>query len=135
MADRLEGAPLEIFREGRNYAHVSIARPDGTVQSVIVWAHADEDGTIALNSAEGRAWPRNLRRAGNATITLMRDNDPYDYVAVEARLVEDTHEGADEHIDSLAQKYLGEDRYPWRQPGERRILFRLEPQKVVASKG
>lgn len=130
MASTLEGRAREILTEGRNYAHVSIPRRDGTVQSVIVWAHADEDGNVTLNSAEGRAWPANLRRAGTATVTLMADGDPYEYVAVTGRLIEDTHEGADEDIDFLARKYLDADSYPFRQEGEQRILFRLRPERV-----
>lgn len=130
MSATLEGRPLEILREGKNYAHVSIPRGDGTVQSVIVWAHADEDGTVRLNSAEGRAWPSNLRKAGTATVTLMADGNPYEYVAVTGRLIEDTHEGADEDIDFLARKYLDADSYPFRQPGEQRVLFRLRPERV-----
>jgi PPOX class probable F420-dependent enzyme len=130
MADRLEGRPKEIFTEGKNYAHVSIPRSDGTVQSVIVWTHADDDGNITLNSAEGRRWPTNLRRAGTATVTLMADGNPYEYVVVTARLAEDTHDGADEDIDFLARKYLDADSYPFRKEGEQRILFRLRPERV-----
>ena len=130
MANRLEGRPKEIFTEGRNYAHVSIPRQDGTVQSVIVWAHADDDGNITLNSAEGRRWPTNLRRAGTATVTLMADGDPYEYVSVTARLAQDTHDGADEDIDFLAKKYLDADSYPFRKEGEQRILFRLRPERI-----
>jgi len=128
MADTLEGRPAEII-EGKNYAHVAIPRRDGTVQTVIVWAHA-EDGNVLLNSQEGRAWPENLRRAGTATVTVMADNNPYEWVAVTGRLVEDTHEGADEHIDSLAKKYLDADSYPFRQPGQQRIKFVLRPERV-----
>ena len=130
MSDTLDGRALEIFTEGKNYAHVSIPRQDGTVQSVIVWAHADDDGTVRLNSAEGRDWPANLRRAGTATVTLMADGNPYEYVSVTGRLVEDTHEGADEDIDFLAKKYIDADSYPFRKEGEQRILFKLRPERV-----
>ena len=68
MSDTLEGRPQEIIA-GRNYAHLAIPRADGTVQTVIVWAHAD-DGKVTLNSAEGRKWPENLRRAGRPAKTL-----------------------------------------------------------------
>jgi len=134
MAEQLEGRAREIFTEGKNYAHVSIPRPDGSVQSVIAWTHADQEGNVTLNSAEGRAWPANLRRAGNATVTLMADGNPYEWVAVEGRLVEDTHDGADEDIDFLAKKYIDADSYPFRQPGEQRILFRLRPERVNYTK-
>ena len=128
MAATLEGRPQEIIA-GKNYAHVAIPRADGTVQTVIVWAHTD--GTnVMLNSAEGRDWPQNLRRAGTATVTVMADSNPYEWVSVTGRLVEDTHDGADQHIDSLAKKYIGVDSYPYRQEGEQRIKFALVPERV-----
>jgi PPOX class probable F420-dependent enzyme len=130
MPDTLEGRPREIFTEGKNYAHVSVPREDGTIQSVIVWTHADDQGHVTLNSAEGRDWPANLRKAGTATVTLMADGNPYEYVAVTGRLVEDTHDGADEDIDFLAKKYIDADSYPFRKDGEQRILFKLRPERV-----
>jgi PPOX class probable F420-dependent enzyme len=128
MADTLEGRPQEII-QARNYAHLAIPRRDGTVQTVIVWAHSD-DGNVTLNSAEGRGWPQNLRRAGTATVTVMADSNPYEWVSVTGRLVKDTHDGADEHIDFLAKKYLDADSYPFRRPGEQRISFALRPERV-----
>ena len=128
MADTLEGRPKDIIA-AKNYAHVAIPRQDGTVQTVIVWAHA-EDGNVTLNSAEGRDWPKTLRRAGTATVTVMADSNPYEWVSVTGRLAEDTHDGADPHIDSLAKKYLGVDSYPYRKEGEQRIKFALAPERV-----
>lgn len=128
MAATLEGRPQEIIA-GKNYAHVAIPRADGTVQTLIVWAHTD-GANVLLNSAEGRDWPQNLRRAGTATVTVMADGNPYEWVSVTGRLVGDTHDGADAHIDSLAKKYLGVDSYPYRQAGEQRISFALSPERV-----
>jgi hypothetical protein len=127
----LEGRALEIVKEGQNYAIVAVPLEDGSVQSVIVWAHADEKGNVTLNSAEGRAWPENLRKAKRATVTMMADGNPYEYVSIRGRLIGDTQEGADEDIDRLAMKYLGEETYPFRQEGEVRVRFTLEPEKVV----
>ncbi|MGA3361664.1 MAG: pyridoxamine 5'-phosphate oxidase family protein [Solirubrobacteraceae bacterium] len=128
MADTLAGRPEEIIA-GKNYANVAIPRRDGTVQAVIVWAHT-EGGNITLNSSEGRAWPANLRRAGNATVTVMADSNPYEWVSVTGRLVEATHDGALEHINMLAKKYIDADEYPFLGPGEQRIKFVLAPERV-----
>ncbi len=128
MAATLDGRPREIIA-GKNYAHLAIPRQDGTVQSLIVWANA-EGGNVTLNSAEGRRWPETLRRAGTATVTVMADGDPYEWVSVTGRLVEDTHDGADEHINALAKKYIDADEYPYRQPGEQRVRFVLRPERV-----
>jgi PPOX class probable F420-dependent enzyme len=128
MADKLEGRPHEIIA-GKNYAHLAIPRADGTVQTVIIWAHV-ENGNVTVNSAEGRDWPANLRRAGTATVTVMADGNPYEWVSVTGQVVEDAHDGALEHINALAKKYLGVDEYPYLQPGEQRIKFTLRPQRV-----
>jgi PPOX class probable F420-dependent enzyme len=127
-ATTLEGRPQEIMT-APNYAHIAIPREDGTVQTVVAWADLADDGDITLNSAEGRAWPANLRRAGTATVTVIAEGNPMEWVSVTGRLVEDTHEGADEHIDELSRKYLGTD-YPMHQPDMQRVKFVLRPERV-----
>jgi len=126
MADKLEGRAKEILEEP-HYAVVSIPRQDGSVQAVVAWVHPDGDN-VAVNSAEGRAWPANLRRARKATITSMAT--PQEWVSVSGTLEEDTHEGAVDHINALARKYIGTD-YPYLGPGEQRIKFTLRPERVT----
>lgn len=128
MAVTLEGRPREIIA-APNYAHLAIPRRDGTVQTVMIWADV-HDGNIMVNSAEGRQWPDNLRRAGTATVTVLADSNPYEWVSVTASVADDTHDGADDSIDALAKKYLGVDSYPYRQQGEQRIKFLLQPERV-----
>jgi PPOX class probable F420-dependent enzyme len=128
MDDTLTGRPLEII-DGRNYAHLAIPRRDGTVQTVIVWAHTD-GGNVTVNSAEGRSWPANLRQAGTATVTVLADGNPYEWVSVTCRLAGDTHDGAIEHINMLAKKYIDADEYPYLAAGEQRIRFVLAPERV-----
>jgi PPOX class probable F420-dependent enzyme len=128
MAATLEGRPLEIL-EGANYAVVGIPRRDGTVHSVVVWQHP-EDGVITFNSAEGRRWPETLREARTATVTVMADGNPYEWVAVTGSLERDTHEDAEGHIDRLAKKYLDADSYPFRKEGEQRVTLTLRPERV-----
>lgn len=127
MDAQLEGRVLEILR-GRDVAHVAIPRGDGSVQSVIVWA-GEEDGMIALNSAVGRAWPANLKRAGRATVTMMASGNSNEWTSVEARLVSMTEDGAREHIDELAAKY-GLARFEPRSASERRVKMLLRPERI-----
>jgi PPOX class probable F420-dependent enzyme len=129
MAAKLEGRAREIVKD-KNFAHVAVPRQDGTIQGVVVWADVDDQGRVVVNSAEGRGWPQNLRRAGNATVTVANHENPYEFVSVTGRLVEDTHDGADDVIDGLAKKYLDADSYPFRQEGEQRVTFVLEPERV-----
>jgi PPOX class probable F420-dependent enzyme len=111
-----------------NFCHVAVPADDGTIQTVVVWCDVDDD-QVVLNSAEGREWPANLRRAGKATVTVMNRDNPQQYVSIVGRLVEDTNEGADDVINALAHKYSGRD-YPFR-PGQQRVTFRLAPERVV----
>lgn len=131
---KLEDRALEIVKEGQNYAIVAVPTDDGSIQSVIVWAHADDQGNLTLNSAEGRTWPDNLRKSGRATVTMMADGNPYEYVSIRGRLVNESKDDADEDIDMLAKKYIGEDKYPWKGPDEVRVKFTLEPEKVIHMK-
>jgi PPOX class probable F420-dependent enzyme len=128
MAAKLEGRAREIL-EAPNYVIVSIPRPDGSVQSVVVWADLDGDN-VRLNSAIGRKWPANLQQAKAATVLAMHEGNPYEWVAVEAELIAASTDGADDHIDALAKKYLNADSYPYRNPAEQRIILTLAPKRV-----
>ena len=128
MAATIDDRSREII-EAPNYAHVSTLKDDGTVHNVVVWVHT-ENGRIALNSAQGRDWPANVERDPRVTISVAKQDNPYEYVEVRGRAVETTTEGADEHIDFLAKKYLDKDSYPFRQEGEQRVKFTLAPERV-----
>jgi PPOX class probable F420-dependent enzyme len=116
--------------EATNFCHVATLKEDGTIHDVPVWVDVEGD-EIVLNSAEGRLWPENLRRTGAGTFTVQNLENPYEYVTITGRLEEATHDGADEHIDKLAKKYLGKDSYPFRQPGEQRVMLRIRPETVA----
>jgi PPOX class probable F420-dependent enzyme len=128
MSTTIEGRGAELL-QAKNFANVSTLRADGSVHAVPVWVDV-QDGRPVLNTAEGRAWPRNLERDPRVTITVQNLENPYEYVMVRGRVSERTHEGADEHIDGLAKKYLDQDSYPFRQPGEQRLIIRVEPESV-----
>jgi PPOX class probable F420-dependent enzyme len=133
MSSELTGEARALL-EAKNFAHVGTIRKDGTPHVVPVWVDVD-NGHVTLNSAEGRAWPRNVRRDPRVTIEVQNMENPYEYVEIRGRVTEATHEGADEHIDKLAKKYLGEDEYPFRRPGEQRVMFRIAPEWVKHSGG
>lgn len=129
------GAPLEqktvdLLREP-NFATVSTLRRDGTVQGVIAWVDVDDAGNLVLNTAEARAWPANLRRDPRVTVTVPNLENQYEFVSVTGRVVARDHEGADAHIDRMAMKYLGEESYPFRAPGEVRVKLTVEPDRVI----
>lgn len=126
MSVKIEGRAEELLK-AKNFCHVATLRADGSVQTAPVWVDV-QNGQPVVNSAEGRAWPRNLERDPRVTLTVQNMENPYEYLEVRGRVSERTHEGADEHIDSLAKKYMGVDSYPMRQPGEQRVIIRIEPE-------
>jgi PPOX class probable F420-dependent enzyme len=128
VSEKIEGRAEELLK-GKNFCNVSTVRSDGTIHGVPVWVDA-QDGLAVLNSAEGRAWVRNLERDPRVTLTVQNMENPYEYLEVRGRVAERTHEGADEHIDAMAKKYLGKDEYPFRQPGEQRVIIRVEPEQA-----
>ncbi len=111
----------------RAFANIATLMPNGGPQVTPVWI--DFDGThILFNSARGRWKDRNVRRDPRVAISIVDPDDPYRYLEIRGRVVAITEQGADEHIDRLAKKYLGVDKYPYRQPGEIRVLYKVEPE-------
>jgi PPOX class probable F420-dependent enzyme len=131
MSAMIDGRAEELLK-GKNFCHVATLRADGTVHGVPVWVDV-QDGRPVLNTAEGRAWPRNLERDPRVTLTVQNMENPYEYVEIRGTVAERTHEGADEHINSLAKKYLDQDEYPYRQPGEQRVIIRVAPEHVYVN--
>ena len=128
MPDKIEGRVAELL-EAKNFAQVATTRQDGSPHVTPVWV--DHDGEhVVLNTAEGRAWPANARRSGKVAINVVNHDNPYEYVYVQGSVAEDTTDGADEHIDKLAKKYLDADEYPFRSESEERVIVRIEPQKI-----
>jgi PPOX class probable F420-dependent enzyme len=115
--------------EKKALAHVATLNDDGSPQVTPVWIDT-ENGDVAINSAEGRLKPENLRRDQRVSISVTDPDDDYQPVLIRGRAREITREGADEHINALAKKYLDEDEYPFRQPGEQRVKIVIEPEKV-----
>ena len=122
----------EDFRDlftKRAFAHLGTVMPDGSPQVTPVWC--DYDGVhIRINSAKGRVKDRNMRHNRKVAIAIADPENPYRYLAVRGEVEEVSEQGADAHIDLLAKKYLGIDKYPYRQPGELRVLYKIRPEKV-----
>jgi PPOX class probable F420-dependent enzyme len=134
MSTTLDDRSRELLQD-KNFVTVSTLRQDGSIHSTLVWVDVDDQGNVLLNSSEGRRWPENLRRTGTATLLVADRENPYETVQIVGRLVEATRDGADEHIDALAQKYLGQETYPYRQPGEQRIKIMIAPERVSRQGG
>jgi PPOX class probable F420-dependent enzyme len=113
------------------FAHLGTVMPDGSPQVTPVWV--DYDGNhIRVNTAKGRVKDRNMRRNKKVALSIADPENPYRHVSVRGEVEDITEQGADAHIDSLAKKYLGKDKYPFRQPGEVRVIYKIRPEKVDA---
>jgi len=131
MADLNTPAVSELLAKP-NHAVLSTLNPDGSVHSTMVWLNVEGD-QIAINSQRGRKWPTNLERDPRANLTLLNESNPYEYVVISGTATE-AAEGAEEHIDTLAQKYINQDTYPWRVPGTERVKFVISPDTVRHTK-
>ncbi len=119
---------VRALLEAPNYAVVSTLNEDGSILSTVIWASL-ENGQLAINSSVGRRWPANLERDPRVTLVVYPGDNPYDFVEIEGTAA-GTEEDADDHVDRLAKKYIGQDRYPYRQPGEVRRKYVITPTKV-----
>jgi PPOX class probable F420-dependent enzyme len=121
---------LDLFKK-KAFAHLATLMPGGQPQVTPVWV--DFDGHhVVINTAEGRQKDKNLRRDGRVALSIIDPDNPYRYLEVRGRVAAITHEGADDHIDTMAKKYLGKDKYPYRQPGEVRVIFKVQPEHITS---
>ncbi len=128
----LDDPSVRELLEKPNYAVVSTLNNDGSILSTVVWIGA-EDGAIAVNSAVGRVWPTNLNRDPRVTVLVQEAGNPYDYVEIRGKAKAATDD-PDEHINELSKKYINQDTYPYRQPGEQRIKYVITPDHVRHAK-
>ncbi|MDX1601070.1 MAG: TIGR03618 family F420-dependent PPOX class oxidoreductase [Anaerolineales bacterium] len=122
---------LDLF-EKKSYGHLATLLKGGQPHVTPVWASYDGEHVL-VNSAKGRQKDLNMRRRRKVAIDIVDPDNPNRYVGVRGEVVEITQEGADEHLDELAQRYLERDRYPpsWRFPGEIRQIYKIKPDRVV----
>ncbi|MDA2933596.1 PPOX class F420-dependent oxidoreductase [Acidobacteria bacterium AH-259-D05] len=121
---------LDLFNK-RAFANLATLMPDGRPQVKPVWC--DFDGKyVLINSARGRQKDRNMRRDSRVSLSIMDPDNPYRYLEVRGEVVEITEANAREHIDKMAKKYLGKDKYPFAQAGEVRVLYKIQPQHTTS---
>jgi PPOX class probable F420-dependent enzyme len=111
------------------FGNLGTVMKDGSPQVTPVWV--DYDGKfVRINSAKGRVKDKNMRRDPRVSLSLLDPANPYRYLEVRGRVVDITENGADDHINKLSKKYLGNPVYPFRQPGEVRVIYKIDPEKV-----
>jgi PPOX class probable F420-dependent enzyme len=127
MATQVPDKYVDLLQK-KAFANLGTLMPDGSPQVTPVWV--DYDGKyVRVNSALGRVKDRNIRRDPRVSLAIQDPENPYRYVEIRGKVVDITQEGADEHINGLSKKYLGNPVYPGRKPGEVRILYKIAPEK------
>ena len=120
---------VDLLTTKPSFANLATLNPDGSPQVTPVWV--DFDGThVIVNTAKGRVKANNLARAPRVALSIVDPENPYRYLGIQGKVVEMTEAGGDAHIDKMAKKYMGKDTYPFRAPGEVRLIVKIAPEKV-----
>jgi PPOX class probable F420-dependent enzyme len=129
MASVIPDQYLDLFQK-RAFANLATLMPDGTPQVTPVWV--DWDGThVLINSARGRQKDKNMQRSAAVSMSILDPDNPYRYLEVRGKVADITEDGADDHIDKMAKKYMGKDKYPYRRQGEVRVVYKILPTKTT----
>jgi PPOX class probable F420-dependent enzyme len=116
--------------EGKNFAFIATLSPEGSPRVTPVWVDTDGEHVL-INTAIGRLKQKNVKRDPRVAVALTESANPYNFITLEGRVVEQVSgQIADDHIDKMAKRYLGVDKYPHRQPGERRVILKIKPEHV-----
>ena len=133
MAGVIPESFLDLFQK-KAFAHLATLMPDGTPQVTPVWCEFENDHVV-VNSAKGRRKDKNMRERPSVSLSIQDPDNPYRYLEVRGKVVEVTEEGAAQHVDRLAKKYLGLDSYPYHQPGDVRVIYRIRPGRATSMGG
>jgi hypothetical protein len=117
---------LDLVKDKKAFANLATLMPDGSPHVTPVWFDYT-NGVLRVNTAKGRVKARNMKAGAPVALAIMDPDNAYRYLQVRGRVKRMIEQGADAHIDSLAKKYLGQDKYPYRQPGEVRQIYEIEP--------
>jgi hypothetical protein len=117
---------LDLVEKKKAFANLATLMPDGSPQVTPVWVDY-KGGLVRVNTAKGRVKARNMQEGSRVALAILDPDNPYRHLQIRGRVKRVTEQGADAHIDALAKKYLGQDKYPHRQPGEVRLICEIEP--------
>jgi PPOX class probable F420-dependent enzyme len=132
-SDSITDPSIAKLFEEKNFAFLATLMKGGTPHVTPTWVDIDKsNNTILVNTAKGRIKYRNISRDPRVAVSVIDFSNPYDMVTVRGKVIEQINgKEADDHIDKMAKKYLGKDKYPGRAPGEERLLLRIKPQHVA----
>jgi PPOX class probable F420-dependent enzyme len=127
MATTIPDKFQDLFKDdSKAIANLATLMSDGSPQVTPVWFDFS-DGKIRVNSAKGRVKDKNMKREARVALAISDPANPYRHIQLRGRVVDITEDGASEHLDKLAKKYIDQDKYPWHQPGDVRVMYLIEP--------
>jgi PPOX class probable F420-dependent enzyme len=129
MAGKIPAGFRDLLTKS-TFAFLATLMPDGSPQVTPVWFDLEGE-FLRVNSARGRLKDKNMRRDPRVALSMIDPDNPYRHLSIRGKVIEVTEKGADAHIDALAKKYLGLDTYPYRQPDEVRVIYRIQPLRAA----
>jgi PPOX class probable F420-dependent enzyme len=122
---------LDLFKKPA-LANLATIMPDGTPQVTPVWV--DFDGThILINTVKGRQKALNMNREAKVGLDIVDPDNPWHWLSIRGHVAEVDEAGANAHIDKMAKKYTGQEKYSWHQPGDVRAIYKIVPERVIAA--
>lgn len=124
------------FLESKNFAFLATVNKDGSPQVTPVWIDLVKDNTgcgriILVNTAKGRLKHKNVSRDPRVSISMIdSETNPYSMITIKGKVIEQTTDGANRHIDNLAKRYLSTETYPAHSADIERIILKIEPEKI-----
>lgn len=129
MAPKLSPKAVKLI-ESKNFGFLASLMRDGSPHVTPVWV--DREGDVVLvNTSVGQTTQRNIKRDPRVSIAIVDHDNPYDRVIILGRVKAQSQEGAEEHIDKLAKKYTGANKYQRSSPTEKRITIKIEPTRIL----
>ena len=120
---------LDLLQQKKAFANLATVMPDGSPQVTPVWFDYT-GGVVRVNTAKGRVKSRNMEDRAAVALSILDPDNAYRYIQIRGRVARSTQDGADAHIDSLAKKYMGVDKYPYRRAGEVRVIYEITPESA-----
>jgi len=117
---------LDLLTQKKALANLATLQPDGSPQVTPVWFDYT-NGVVRVNTAKGRIKARNLSEGSKVAMSIVDPDNDYRYIQIRGTVTKETTDGAEAHIDSLTKKYLNQDSYPFRQPGQVRVIYEITP--------
>jgi PPOX class probable F420-dependent enzyme len=123
--------PVKQLIEDKSYANIATLMPDGSPHVAMTWV--DHEGDLVLiNTVEGSQKYRNAKRNPKVAVDICDPANSFRVAMIRGRVSEITLDGAEDHVDKLAKKYMNLEKYPMHAPDRKRVLIKIEPMHVTA---